>query len=161
MSLGAIVRHPKLASWWSGRSARERVLLLGMATALGLYLVVVGIAQPLLAARAETRAAIGRYDAGLAQLAALPETGTAPAAPALDRPVTAIVTETAPDFDLAIRQIEPEGSGARLAIEDAGFAEIILWIESLEREHGLRLIAIEMDRRPEPGIVSARLTLEQ
>ncbi len=150
----------RLKSWWAGRSPRERVLLAGLGAALGLYLAVALVAQPLVAARAEALAEIGRTDAALARLAALPE-DAAPVSPAPLRAVIAILTETAPEFDLAIRRIEPEGSGARLVVEDAGFAEIVLWIEALERKHGLALIALEMDRRPELGTVSARLTLER
>lgn len=149
-----------LAAWWMQRSGRERLLLLILGAGLAAYLVVVAVAQPLLAARDAALTRIGSHEVALAQLAALPEGGVAPR-PADSRPVPAIVTETAPAFDLAIRRIEPEGNGARLVIEDAGFAEILTWIEALEREHGLRLAAIEIDRRPEPGIVSARLTLER
>lgn len=150
----------RLAPLWTGRSPRERLMLGGLGIAAALYLAVTAGAQPLLAARSEARAAIAASDAVLARLAALPE-GDAALIPATLRPAVAIVTETAPDFDLAIRRIEPEGAGARLVIEDADFAAVLLWIEALERDHGLRLVALEMDRRPEPGVVSARLTLER
>jgi general secretion pathway protein M len=141
--------------WWGRRSARERVLLAVMASALAAYLLLVGAARPLFVARGEALAAIARHEAALARLAALPE-GDAPVATG---PATAVVTETAPDYDLTIRRIEAEGDGARLEVEEAGFPELILWIEELEREHSLRVFAIEIDRRPEPGIVGARLTL--
>lgn len=149
-----------LASWWGQRSGRERLMLGALAVAAAAYLLVAVVAQPLLAARGAALADIARHDAALARLVALPDTGTAPR-PVDDRPVPAVVTATAPAFDLPIRRIEPEGASARVEVEDAGFAEILMWIEALEREHGLRLVAIEMDRRPEPGVVSARLTLER
>ena len=146
------------STWWGRRSGRERVLLAVMASGLAAYLLFAGAARPLLAARGAAIATIAGHEAALARLAALPE-GKAPVASG--EPVTAIVTESAPGYDLTIRRIEAEGEGARLEIEDAGFPELILWIEELEREHALRLVAIEIDRRPEPGIVGARLTLER
>lgn len=148
-----------LAPWWAQRTGRERLLLGALGAALAAYLLFT-VAQPLLTARGAALAAVGQHEAALARLAALPDAGAAPR-PADNRPVPAVVTATAPAFDLAIRRIEPEGAGARVVVEDAGFAEVLMWIEALEREHGLRLAAIEMDRRPEPGVVSARLTLER
>ena len=142
------------STWWGRRSGRERVLLAVMASGLAAYLLFVGAARPLHAARGEALATIARHEAVLARLAALPE-GIAPVASG--EPVTAIVTESG--YDLTIRRIEAEGEGARLEIEDAGFPELVLWIEELERAHGLRLITIEIERRPEPGLVGARLTL--
>ncbi len=127
-----------------------------MASGLAAYLLFVGAARPLHAARGEALATIARHEAALARLAALPE-GNAPVASG--EPVTAIVTASAPGYDLTIRRIEAEGEGARLEIEDAGFPELVLWIEELERAHALRLITIEIERRPEPGLVGARLTL--
>ena len=44
-----------------------------MAAALAAYLLFVGAAQPLLAARGEALAAIARHEAALARLAALPD----------------------------------------------------------------------------------------
>ena len=147
--------------WWARRSLRERWLLAGLAGAAAAYLAVAVVAQPLLAARAAALAAIAGHDRALAQLAALPAEAAPPAPRSTGLPVTAVLTETAPEFELAIRRIEPEGAGARLVLDDADFAGVLLWIEELERDHGLRLTAVEMDRRPEPGVVAARMSFER
>ena len=128
--------------------------------ALGVYVAMDAVTQPLLEARRAALDKIGRHEMDLARLAAQPD-GPDERAAIDTRPVPAVVTATAPEFELAIRRIEPEGAGARVVIEDASFAQVLRWIAALEQEHGLRLAAIEMDRRPEPGTVSARLTLEQ
>lgn len=147
---------------WTRRTPRERALVGALALSALSYGLVVGVAQPLLAMRAEARVAIARSDAALARLGMLPspgEGGAAPAVPVSAGPVPAVLTETAPEFGLAIQRIEPEAEGARLVLEDAEFARVLGWIEALERIHGLRLDALEMQRRPEPGVVSARLTV--
>lgn len=149
-----------LRTWWSGRTGREQALLLLAGAVLGIYILTVVVAQPLLAARGEALARIAEMDAALARLESLPD-DDAPASAIDMRAVPAIVTDTAPEYDLVLRRIEPEGAGARVVIEDAGFAEIMRWIAALEGAHGLRLSAIEIDRRPEPGVVSARATLEK
>ena len=85
-----------------------------------------------------------------------------PAASVSAGPVPAILTGTAPDFGLAILRIEPEvGGRAALCSRMPSSPASSAGSRALERAHGLRLAALEMDRRPEPGIVSARLTLER
>jgi general secretion pathway protein M len=145
-----------IGGWWRRRSQRERILLAAMASALAVHLLFAGAARPLLEARATALAAIAQHDAALVRLAGLSEWDEPVAS---TEPVTAIVTASAAGYDLTIRRIEAEDEGARLEIEDAGFPELVLWIEELERAHALRLVAIEIDRRPEPGVVGARLTL--
>lgn len=147
--------------WWSGRSVRERLLLGGLLAAATAYLVVVGAAQPMLAARDEAVASIARSDAALARLAALPEPGDRQEDGASDIPVTVVVTRTANELGLTIRRIEPEGAGARLSIENADFNAVVTWIAELEIENGLRVVAVEMDRRPDPGIVNATLSVQR
>jgi general secretion pathway protein M len=150
----------RAALWWTHRSVRERALLGLMAVALVGYGLVAVVGQPLLAARAEARAAIARFESMQARLAAVADAGPM-AVPASDQPAATVVTDTAPGYGLTIRRIETDQGGTRLEIEDAGFAEIVLWIEELEGQWGLRLAAIEMDRRPAPGIVGARLTVRR
>jgi general secretion pathway protein M len=153
--IGIIAR---VGAWWRQRSRRERALIGVTAAAVSAYLLATNAVEPMLAARAQARAAIAGHDAALARLAARPASDAALASRS-GRSVTAAVTESAPAYDLAIRRIEAVADGARLEVEDAGFAEVILWIEELEGEQALRVTAVEMDRRPEPGVVSARLTV--
>jgi general secretion pathway protein M len=159
MSVASILARAGL--WWTRRSVRERALLGLMAAALAGYVLIVAVGQPLLAGRAEARSSIVRFESMQAPLATLADDGPVAVAPSSDQPVATVVTDTAPGYGLTIRRIETDQGGTRLEIEDAGFAEIILWVEELERQHGLRLVALEMDRRPEPGIVSARLTVQR
>ena len=148
-------------AWWARRTARERWLLSGLGGVAAAYVAVAVVAQPLLAARAEALRAIAQHDRALAQLAALPAEAAPASATGAAAPVAAVLTETASEFDVAIRRIEPEGAGARLVLDDAQFASVLLWIEALEGEHRLRLTALEMSRRPEPGVVSAQMSVER
>ena len=148
-------------TWWTQRSLREQWLLGGLACVTAIYFAIAGVAQPLVAGRAAALEAIAEHDRALAQLEAVPTDELPVLTLSAAKPVTAVLTETASEFELAIRRIEPEDAGARLVLDDADFAEVLLWIEALESEHRLRLTAIEMDRRPEPGVVSARMSFER
>ena len=159
MIVGASRLSNHVRPWWAQRTARERILIGAMALALGGYLLAVWAVQPLLASRSEALATIAQIDRALAQLASSPESVAAQPAAISDQPVTTIVTETAVEFGMTIRRIETEAAGARLSIDDAAFDNVLRWIEGLETDHGLRVVAVEMDRRPEPGMVSASLTV--
>ncbi len=155
----AILRA-KLRASLSRRTPRERVLLLVLAAAIAAYGTTTFILLPMLETREEARQSIARSDAILARLAVAPPLSQE-AQRRDDRPVTTIVTETAPQFDLTIRRLEPEGSGARLVLEDADYAKVINWLDNLVRDHGLRVGTIELERRPDPGTVGTRLMLEE
>ena len=77
------------------------------------------------------------------------------------RPVPIVITDTAAVFQLVIRRLEAEGTGARVVLEEATFQQVILWLEALERDHRLRVRDLEMTRRPAPGVVSVTLALER
>ena len=151
-----------VADWLTERSGRER-LLLGIALAFAIaWLGVAAVWQPLRQHRADMETRIARYDSGLAALENLafspaePESGTSDS-----RPVPLILTDSAAVFQLVIRRLEAEGAGARVVLEEAPFEQVILWLEVLERDHGLRVSDLEMTRRPAPGVVSTTLALER
>ena len=151
-----------LQEWIAQRTDRERVLLgVGFLFAL-LWFGIAVVWQPLRLHRAHLEATIARYDDGLAALQNPAFSVADPQAPAADnRPVPVIVTDTAAVFQLVIRRLEPEDTGARVVLEEATFEQVILWLEALERDHGLRVRDLEMVRRPAPGIVSVSLGLER
>ena len=148
--------------WLTLRSPREKGLL-GVALVFAvLWLGVAAIWQPMHQHRANLEAKIARYDSGLAALHSPAFSAGDPLIPAADsRPVPVILTDTAAVFHLVIRRLEAQGSGARVVLEEATFEQVILWLEALERDHGLRVSDLEMTRRPAPGIVSATLALER
>lgn len=144
--------------WWDQRTPRERVLLAALLAVLVCWLGFVLVARPLLDARAEALASIARSEMAMARLAAAP---ALPPVASSDQLVPSILTETATEFGMTIRRIEPEHDGAQLTIDDAAFDDVLRWIEALEARHGLRVVALKMDRRPAPGVVSASLTVRR
>lgn len=151
-----------LTDWAALHSGRERLLLGVAAGFILVWLGVVAVWQPLRQHRADLEARIARYDRGLAAI----EIPTF-AAPDLQdgitdsRPVTLILTDSAAVFNLVIRRLEAAGNGAQIVLEEATFEQIILWLEAMKRDDGLRVTSLEMTRRPAPGVVSTTLALER
>lgn len=61
----------------------------------------------------------------------------------------------------AIRRVEPEGADrVRIVLEQAGFDDMVSWLELLVSRHRVALDTVTVDSRPEPGLVNARLVLQ-
>lgn len=61
----------------------------------------------------------------------------------------------------SVKRVQPDGEHAvQVWLEEVSFDQMLLWLDSLEREHGVRVSGLVADRRDEPGRVNARLTLE-
>lgn len=144
-----------MMTFWTDRTPRERTLLLGLAVTIAIWLGIVGAWQPLQAQRISLAAQIARYQSAAERLA---NPGLV-AAPADARPIPVIITESAADFQLAIRRLQPAGEEVQIVLEDAPFEPVLLWIDVLTADHALQLRALELIRRPAPGVVAVTLTV--
>lgn len=140
-------------------TTREKVMIL---TVLPLALLVAlwyFAWKPLSATRIELMNDIATYQL-VADTAALSDVAQARPRPVNTTPIATRITDAAAAAGLPLRRIEPEGTGMRISVDDVPFATVVLWLADLEAAHGVTVIAAEINRRPEPGIVSARLLLE-
>ena len=150
----------RLGRWFAARDRREKLLIVVGSMFLIGYVGYFWVWQPLSALRLRSLADIGRYEAITARLAAGgPDLafGTEQTSPL---PSATVITDSATAAGLLIRRLEPEGERTRMELESADFSVLIDWLALLEHDHGLRVATIELDRRPEPGMVSARISLE-
>lgn len=155
------IASDQIATALADRTPRER-LLLGTLAVLGVAaLIYLAIWQPLDRTRSSLAAAIARHDGLSDRISAL---GMAedPVQVASDpRPPAVIVSDTAATAALSIRRLEPVEDGVRVVLEDADFGAVLIWLDTLDRDAGLRVAEIDISRRPEPGLVSTTLTLRR
>ena len=115
---------------------------------------------PVQAKRAALSAEIAGYAQIIDRIAALgPGTPVLQTAAGPATPLSTRVTQSAEVAGLVLRRLEPEGDMLRVTLGDVAFANVILWLSDLETNHAVIVAGIEVDRRPAPGIVSARLLL--
>lgn len=115
---------------------------------------------PVQAKRAALSTEIAGYAQVMDRIAALgPETPVLQTAAGPATPLSTRVTQSAEVAGLVLRRLEPEGDMLRVTLDDVAFANVILWLSDLETTHAVIVAGIEVDRRPAPGIVSARLLL--
>ncbi|WP_407492956.1 type II secretion system protein GspM [Pseudooceanicola sp. MF1-13] len=143
----------------SSLNARERVMMIGG----GLFLIALLGWQfawrLILVEQAELKQDMARY-LMLAQVAdevgsVSQTTGSVPSIPLAQR-----VTRSADAAGVTLARLDPDGTRLRVTVERAPFADLILWVEALQAREGARPVALQIERLTEPGIVTARLTLE-
>ena len=148
-----------MTDFWSARTGRERLLIIALALICTAYAALVGVWQPALRHRAALLDDITRYARTATVLADAVAAGATFVMPATDVPLPTIITDTAAIHHLRIRRLQPTADAAEITLEDATFDTVLLWIEALENQHGLRILALTMTRRPEPGQVATTLTI--
>jgi len=147
-------------TWWEDRAPRERSLLLVLATILLLWGSWAGIWLPLQQARTAAQSEIWLYTELATRLrSAGPTLQTAAASPIRSQPVQMIVTITASESALQIRQIEQQGELTRVVLEAVDFNRLVQWLDRLERDAGVTVAAGRIERQTAPGVVNARLSL--
>ena len=139
---------------------RERTLVSLALAGVILAAVFQFVWLPVQAKRAALSAEIAGYAQIIDRIAALgPETPVLQTAAGPATPLSTRVTQSAEVAGLVLRRLEPEGDMLRVTLDDVAFANVILWLSDLEATHAVIVAGIEVDRRPAPGIVSARLLL--
>lgn len=148
-----------MRGWFANLSTRERVLVAG-AVPVALALAIYQFAWvPLQDSRAELVRDIAAYRLVTDAAARHVNAPVAVEAPPMV-PIATRVTQSADAAGLQLRRLEPEGASLRVTLDDEDFSTIMLWISEMDVNQGVRVAALEVERRPAPGVVSARLLLE-
>lgn len=149
-----------MTRWFNSLTMRERVLLVGLvplAVMFGLFQFAWVPLQQTRAAHLTDIAAYRLVSSAAARLQADPAPITVPAP---TDPIATRVTQSAESAGLQLRRLEPDGTGLRVTLDEVPFQSIMLWMLDMEANFAVRVAAIELDRRPAPGAISARLLLE-
>lgn len=78
-----------------------------------------------------------------------------------DQPLQTIVTSTAGPLGVAVKRYENEGENKlRVSLENVAFDKMARWLDQLENRYGLVIVNISVDAEKEPGLVTAKLVLQ-
>jgi general secretion pathway protein M len=153
--------------WIDGLSPRERNLVYGAGALLGLALVYLVLVLPFQASGKRLNARVQQKSSDLAWMqaqapAARQAAGAAQGA-GTGESLVVLVDRTARDAGLgaALRDQSPDGnSGLRVRLEGASFDTLVVWLASLQQQHGVTIDVANIDAAG-PGLVNATLGLKQ
>ncbi len=164
--LGNTLRQSAAGRWFQEQSERDRRLL----TLLAAFLVVVtfwlliwlpvqdglAIAENRHARALADQRWISQHQATLAQLAGR----QSDAGPRSGQALLSTVAGSARSNGISLNRFQPEGGNAlAVSLEDVTFAELVVWLEALNRDEGIRVRSANLDVQSQPGRVRARILL--
>lgn len=156
-----------MKAWFLGLAPRERLMVSGAAVVVLLLLVYLLVIEPL----QQRRALLERGVVAQRELLTWMRDAVVPLRGNTDAPANsrgqslfAVVDRSARATVLAgaLQRVQPEGQGSvRVWFDDASFDDLVRWIATLQREHGVSVNALAVQRTDTAGLVNARLTLER
>lgn len=156
-----------MKTWFLGLAPRERLLIGGGAVVVVLLLVYLLVIEPLQQRRAVLERGVVAQRELLTWMrdAVVPLRGNT-AAPDDNRgqSLFVVVDRSARATVLAgaLQRVQPEGQGnVRAWFNDAPFDDLVRWIATLQREHGVTVNTLSVERADAAGLVNARVTLER
>jgi len=157
-----------LRQYWEQLQLRERRMLTIGGIAAVILLLYALLWEPFTGEIAHLKDSVSTQRATLAwmqQAAAEAQQLRGTSAAGTDgRSLLAVSDETAKSHQLgaAMKRVQPDGQHTvRIWLEGAPFGDLLRWLDTLSRRHGVRITALNVERIPAtPGHVNARVSLE-
>ena len=158
--------NDQLRDWLAGLAPRERNLVYAAGSLVIIALLYFVLVLPITTMAAKRAARVEQKTADLAWMRQVaPQVAAAAAAGATagsGDSLVVLVDRTGCEAGLgaALRDQSPSGDqGLRLRLEAASFDVLVVWLASLQQQHGVKVEAATIDATATPGLVNASLTL--
>jgi general secretion pathway protein M len=161
----------EIRNWYHGLQQRERQLVLAASVVVITTLLYLVIWEPIHKGLGEqtekhqTQVDILEWmQTASTEVRALKATGAAKRRISSTQPVTLVVEQSAATAGLKpyVRKLESTSDkGARITIDEASFDQILLWLNTLQVQHGISVSSANFDRVDKPGAVNVRMTLSR
>lgn len=146
--------------WYSDQNTRDRKIIKAISIFIAFCLVIVLFVQPFVTQQSAYQA---KFDKSLSTYELLAsnahkfkrQTSTKTS----NQPILATVSSQAKRSKINLKRFEPDGDGIRIWLEDAAFDDVALWLETLNKKHGIKIKQINVDRSDKSGLVDLRASL--
>jgi len=159
-----------MKAWWNGLQSRERQLILVASVIVLVFAVYTFAWAPL---QKQTKRLTRQVETQQQQLAAMQQMaakikllgkfGKGTSRKTTTSSLTALVYQTGQKTlrGAQLKRVE-EGQkrSVRVWVEKVAFDDMLIWLEKLQKTHGVSVDSFVAERQSEPGRVNARLTLK-
>ncbi len=160
-----------LQHWYHSLQPRERIMVIATAIIMVITIFYLTVWEPL---HKGLDSAEQEYQSNLnnlqwmqqaaAEVRALKSSGSSARNTASNQPVTLVVEQAANNSAIKnnISKLESSSNdGARVALNAASFDQMLIWLNVLEQNHGIRVSSASIERSDKPGTVNARLSFNK
>ena len=153
-----------MKDWFFGLQPRERVLVSVGSVVVLATILYVAIWEPIQTGYALAADDVARKTELVSRARATAPTSAANAAPTRSNGGSLVVTVSnsayANGLSKAYRNSSPIGNNSlRVALENASFDALVVWLAALEREHGITIESSSVTRKRDVGRVDASIVL--
>ena len=160
-----------MMSWWQNLESRDRQILLVGGVLLIIILLYVMVWEPLDKSVRELdrgvdarRVTLQWMNEAATEIKSL-QAGAQPVGEGLGgRSLLSVVDQAARQAGLgpSLKRVEPEDKDkVRVWMEKVPFDKLVTWTGGLTRQYGVTVNSIRIERLDDPGLVNARVTLEE
>ncbi|MGX9417952.1 type II secretion system protein GspM [Vibrio sp. RC27] len=151
----------RLRSWWSQISSRERWLV-GTLAGLGLLvLFVFGFWQPMNQSLVSSKQALEREKSVLQTVmtqsnrieSLRKEKGIESTS---QEPLNQVIAASSKKLNISLIRIQPRDQELQVWVEPLRFDTLLDWINTLDRNFGIQVVALDIERSDKPGMVDVR-----
>lgn len=159
----------QLKQWFANLAPRERQMVLAAATAIGLFIIYQSWTSftdhvEKLQNRVDNQQSILTWmQQAAGEVRQLRGSASASARPKGKQLLLGLIDRSAKQNKLgsSLQKVQPEGEqGVRVWLEKAAFDSIVIWLDSLQYQHGLVITDISIDSQQTSGTVNARILIE-
>lgn len=154
-----------MKDWFLSLAPRERRIVAAGAVVLIAVVVWMAVVEPLQQRRAQMEQGVATNRALIAWMNQVGGSlGAGPRRVGNGDSLFAAVDRSARATALAgsLQRVQPEGqTTVRVWLDNAPFDELVRWVGALERDQGIAVSALSVERTQTAGLVNARLTLER
>jgi general secretion pathway protein M len=145
-------------SWWAGLQPREQQLVSGAAVVVLIGMFYWLLWQPLHQANAAQQQKVQSAQRQLSQLQQLmPQLKAAASTTARSGGSLAqIISTSARSAGVSVSRMQPQNEQLTLVLDDISFNHLLGWLHTLQYQHGVQLINLDVALADKPGIVRVR-----
>lgn len=156
-----------MKEWFEGLQPRERLMLMAGGTALVIMLFYLMIWTPVNRSVSRLEKTVVEQESLLQWMKEAAEEvkklrGTSGGVGRIKpgQSLLSLIDQTARTGRLgeALKRVKPDGENkVSVWLENAGFDDLTLWLESLQRTYGVEIVTMVVDQKDTPGKVDARV----
>lgn len=156
--------------WYQSLAQRDRIMVIGTSVVMVITLFYLLVWEPLYQGLEQQQqqyksqqSIVSWMQQAAAEIKTLKRSG-AKTATKSNQPVSLIIEQSAKISGLKnnIGKLESSGKqGARVKLDTASFDQMLIWLNTLEKRHGITVTSASIERAEKTGTVNARLSFSR
>lgn len=145
--------------WFSQQSIRDQKIIKILTGFVISCLIIVFFIQPFYSKQSLYQAKLAKSITTYEQLASNAHKFRGKANHSSNTPILALITQQAKIAQINLKRFEPDDDDLRIWLDNESFDHAASWLETLTRDHGIKVKQVSIERSEKVGLIDLRATL--